>query len=88
MFGLRREGVVFAGLTIIVAGLLMALADGSLAEHVARYGPGAVVGVLALLFWIFVVTPNWLRLTADAYADQFVGAIDILHAGPPAGQGT
>jgi len=55
---------------------------------VARYGPGAVVGVLALLFWIFVVTPNWVRLTADAYADQFVGAIDILQAGPLAGQGT
>jgi hypothetical protein len=87
MFGLRREGVVFAGLTIIVAGLLMALADGSLGEHAARYGPGAAAGVLALLFWIFVVTRSWVKLTAEAYADQFVGAVDILHTAPPAGQG-
>jgi hypothetical protein len=87
MLGLRREGVVFAGLTIIVAGLLMTLADGSLAERAARYGPGAAAGVLALLFWIAVVTPSWVKLTADAYADQFVGAIDILHAEPPGGQG-
>lgn len=88
MFGLRREGVVFAALTIILAGLLTALADGSLAERTARYGPGAAAGILALVFWVAVVTPNWVRLTADAYADQFVAAIDILHAEPPAGGGT
>lgn len=85
MFGLRREGVVFAGLTIIVAGLLMALADGSLAERAARYGPGAAAGILALLFWIFIVTSGWVKLTAEGYADQFVGAVDILHTPPQAG---
>jgi hypothetical protein len=88
MYGLRRVGVIFAVLTIIVAGLLVALADGSLSDRAARYGPGAATGALALLFWIFVVTPSWVRLTAEAYADQFVGAIDILHAETPAGQGT
>jgi len=28
-----------------------------------------------------------VALTAKAYADQFVGAIDILHTAPPTGQG-
>jgi hypothetical protein len=88
MLGLRREGVIFALLTVLAAGLLLWLAGGSLSQRAARYGPGAGAGLLALLFWVFVVTPSWVALTAKAYADQFVGAIDILHAEPPAGQGT
>lgn len=87
MLGLRREGVIFALLTVLAAGLLLWLAGGSLSQRAARYGPGAGAGLLALLFWVFVVTPSWVALTAKAYADQFVGAIDILHTGPPAGQG-
>ncbi len=87
MLGLRREGVIFALLTVLAAGLLLWLAGGSLSQRAARYGPGAGVGLLALLFWVFVVTPSWVALTAKAYADQFVGAIDILHTAPPTGQG-
>jgi len=87
LLGLRRIGVVFAVLVILAGGLLLSLAGGSLSERAARYGPGAAAGVLALVFWIFVVTPSWVKLTAEAYADQFVGAIDILYADPPAGQG-
>lgn len=26
-----------------------------------------------------VVRSCWVRMTADAYAEQFVGAVDILH---------
>jgi len=32
------------------------------------------------VFWLFVVRPVRVRLTADAYAEQFVGAIDVLVA--------
>jgi hypothetical protein len=87
MLGLRREGVIFALLTVLAAGLLLWLAGGSLSQRAARYGPGAGAGLLALLFWVFVVTPSWVALTAKAYADQFVGAIDILHTAAPAEQG-
>lgn len=88
LLGLRRVGMFFAGLTVVAAGLLIWLADGSLSERAGRYGPGAGAGLLALAFWVFIVKSGWVKLTADAYADQFVGAIDILHADPPAGQET
>lgn len=86
MYGLRREGTIISVLTIVVAGLLLALADGGLTERLARYGPGAGVGIAALIFWIGVVTPDWVRLTAEAYAEQFIGAIDILYADRSASQ--
>lgn len=88
LLGLRRVGIAIAALTVIVAGVLLLLADGTMAQRVARYAPGVGVSLAALVFWIAVVTPNWVRLTADAYAEQFVGAVDILHTAPPAGQGT
>ena len=88
LLGLRRVGIFFSSLTVVAAGLLLWLANGSFSERTARYGPGAAAGLLALAFWILIVKPVWVKLTADAYADQFVGAIDILHVQPPAGQGT
>ena len=36
-------------------------------------------GVLLLGFWIFRVSPPWVRLTADNYATRLVEAIDDLH---------
>jgi hypothetical protein len=67
-----------AVLTIIAGGLLLWLGHGSIATKASRYAPGVGAGLLALGFWTVVVRPAWVRLTADAYAEQFVGAIDVL----------
>jgi hypothetical protein len=80
LYGLRPVGVIIAALTVILAGALFALGDGGTSARVARYAPGAGVGLLAVLFWVFIVTPSWVKLTADAYTAQFVGAIDLLEA--------
>jgi hypothetical protein len=82
LLGLRRVGQVVAASTVAAAGFFLWLADGSLTQRAARYGPGAGAGLLMLAFWVFVVKPGWVRLTADAYADQFVGAIDVMAAEP------
>lgn len=37
------------------------------------------VAVVFLLFWIFVVTPDWVRLVADSYAARLIEAVDELH---------
>jgi hypothetical protein len=34
--------------------------------------------VIMLALWIFLVRPDWVRSPADAYADQFVAAIEQL----------
>jgi hypothetical protein len=88
MLGLRPCGNLVAGVTLLGAALAIWLADGSLSDRLTRFGPGAAVGLLMLGFWAFVVTPDWVRVTADAYADQFVAAINKLHDERPAGQQT
>jgi hypothetical protein len=80
MLGLKWIAVVVAVLTIVGGGLLLWLGGGALATNAGRYAPGIAVGLVALAFWLFVVRPAWVRLTAEAYAVQFVGAIDILAA--------
>jgi hypothetical protein len=37
------------------------------------------VDALLLAFWVFRVTPAWVRLTADNYAARLVEAVDDLH---------
>jgi hypothetical protein len=65
-----------AGLTLVASGLALCLAHGDLSERLLRFGPGAVSS-LAML--VFVVRREWVRVPAEAYADQFVAAIDQLH---------
>lgn len=81
MLGLKRIAVAIALLTIVAGALLLSLAAGTLSTKAGRYAPGIGAGLLALVFWLFVVRPAWVKLTADAYAEQFVGAIDLLAAG-------
>jgi hypothetical protein len=80
MLGLKPVGVVSAVSTIIAGGLLLWLAHGTVAAKAGRYAPGVVAGLLGLAFWTLVVRPAWVKLTADAYAEQFVGALDLLVA--------
>jgi hypothetical protein len=84
MVGLKPTAIIVAALTVIAGGFLLGLAGGTLATRTGRYVPGIGAGLLALAFWFAVVRPAWVRLTADAYADQFVGAIDVLAAEPGA----
>jgi len=81
LLGLRREGIAFAVLTVLAGGLLLGFAHGTLSGRAGRFGPGVGVALVALVFWIAVVRPGWVRLTAEAYAVQFIGAIDVLGAG-------
>ena len=32
-----------------------------------------------LLFWMFIVTPEWVQLVADSYAARLIEAVDDLH---------
>jgi hypothetical protein len=81
LLGLTREGIAFAVLTILAGSSLLAFAHGTLGERATRFGPGIGAGLIAVVFWVAVVRPAWVRLTAEAYADQFVGAVDVLSAG-------
>jgi hypothetical protein len=78
MLGLKWTGVIVALLTVVLADLLLWLAGGSFSAKEGRYIPGIAAALIALGFWLLVVRSAWVKLTADAYAEQFVGAIDVL----------
>ncbi len=80
MLGLKRIAIAVSILTIIAGSVLLWLEHGTLGSRVDRFAPGITAGLVALWFWVAVVRPSWVRLTADAYAEQFVGAIDIVAA--------
>jgi hypothetical protein len=79
LLGLKPLGIWVAALTVIASALLLLLTHGSLSARATHFGPGGTAGLLLLAFWLLVVTEDWVRTPAEAYADQFIAAIEILH---------
>ncbi len=87
-YGFRRNlwGLKPLGLTISVLGVATStaiLAYQSVANGAAPAPEVliATIAVWALLFvWIFIVTPEWVRLPAEAYGAQLLAACDTLDA--------
>lgn len=78
LLGLRPFGVLVSLATAVFALALMLTGSGHLGPHAARYGPGLGVGVLELLFWLLIVSSDWVRIPAEAYADRLMESVDIL----------
>jgi hypothetical protein len=80
LLGLKSVGIVVAIVTLVASGLLLGLTDGDLAARTHRFLPSAAASLLMLVFWTFVVSRRWVRLPADAYAEQFVATVEQLYA--------
>jgi hypothetical protein len=79
LLGLRSPGILMAGLTALAGFLLVLLAGGNLEQRTGRYVPALGVAIVELAFWIAIVSPNWVRPTADAYADRLMESLELLH---------
>lgn len=78
LLGLRAIGIVVCLITALAAALLLALASGHLSQRAGRYAPGLGVTLLGLAFWIFIVAPAWVKIPAEAYAEQLMESIELL----------
>jgi hypothetical protein len=78
LLGLRAIGIAVAGITAIVAALLLLLAAGTLSHRAAHYGPALGVALLELVLWTVLVTREWVRVPAEAYADRLIEAVEVL----------
>jgi hypothetical protein len=85
-YGFRRNllGLKPVGLALAVAGGI-AVATVPLAAPAARVGDRLAVVVISggvnlllTLGWLFIFTPSWVRVPADAYAERLLGAIESL----------
>lgn len=83
LLGLRPIGILMAALTLLTGALLLAFASGHLGHRAQRYVPGLGVAALDLLFWLVVVTANWARVPAEAYADRLMESTELLTLSEP-----
>lgn len=84
-YGFRRNlwGTKRMGLTVTITSVLTA--GGSVLTGLLSQRAVSTVGVvclaadvLFLLAWIFVFTPSWVRIPADAYAERLLAACETL----------
>lgn len=99
LYGLRHRGRLSAGITLVLAAgwaLIVTLAKDppnqlpELVIHLARVGPSAAIGlgpaavsVIALALWSRA-TNQWLKTSADTYAETLLNTLEHLSTDPPA----
>jgi hypothetical protein len=76
--GLRSTAITVAITALLIAAALFLVADGSLGERAARYGPAAVIAMVAIIGWWRLVRPGWVRNAAEIYADRLFEATPTL----------
>jgi hypothetical protein len=79
LWGLKPLGLTITILALVAIGTL-ALVDreaSTMASMVRFLIPG-VLTLLILLGWLFVVTPRWVQVPAETYADRLLEALERL----------
>ena len=78
LWAMKAAGVA-ASLTGLVAGASRIVRDATAGEGVtATAFVAAFVGICLLVLWAMRISPEWVRVTADAYARQLVSASELL----------
>jgi len=75
VWGMRPWGILMAVLGLISAVVLILFMPHTRPDSAVRLL--VVAGMLdfvLILVWIIAVTPSWVKITADAYADQLLAA--------------
>lgn len=52
--------------------------SGRFTHRTAHDGPGLGVAMIELLFRALIVSRDWVRVPAEAYADRLIEAVDSL----------
>jgi hypothetical protein len=88
-YGFRRNlwGMKPIGITLSVAGLIACILR-LLIDPSPATAPVAVANLLITLiltgWWVSGVTPDWVKVTADAYAKRLIGCCETLPSQPSA----
>ena len=80
-YGLRPAAIAIALLALIATACVLVFAGGTLSSRAGRWTPALVISALALSWWIFVVTENWVRSAAELYSDKLFEATHAHGAG-------
>lgn len=78
VLGLRPIALSIAGAALLLSLVLLIWGPGDQAARLTRWGIAAAVSGVSLLGWWLMVTPEWVRRSAEVYADRLLEAIDAL----------
>ena len=76
--GLRSLALIIAGAVFCLSVIFFAASDVSLASRSERWATTAVLAVGLLLYWLRVANEDWVRRSAERYADRLFEAIESL----------
>ncbi|MEJ7567762.1 MAG: hypothetical protein WKF41_05800 [Gaiellaceae bacterium] len=84
-YGWRRNSLGLRPLAIAIALLaagasiaILALGPGSIDARAARWVPALAIAALATLWWVLVVTEQWVRSAAELYSDRLFESAHTL----------
>jgi ABC-type multidrug transport system fused ATPase/permease subunit len=80
VLGLRPLGITIAAFVTVLATIWVSWRYYHTSNIDELMLGAATFSLLLLLLWIFRVSPNWVRVPADAYAYRLIEAIDMLRA--------
>jgi hypothetical protein len=81
--GLRPFALAIAAISLALSAALLIRADGVVVSRLATWGAAGGISVVLLIYWWRVVTPGWVRVSAELYADRLLEAVDTLRVTPP-----
>jgi hypothetical protein len=81
-YGLRPVAISIALLVLVATACVLAFAGGSFPSRAGRWTPALVISTLALIWWTFVITEDWVRSAAELYSDKLFEATHALAAAP------
>jgi len=79
LWGMKPVGIGFSIIGICVVAMVTWAKYGT--DIMSAPPPVLISGILNIVIlacWLFVITPEWVRLAADAYAAQLLLSLDVL----------
>jgi hypothetical protein len=76
--GLRPFALAIALGGVVLSAAVIVFAGGDLVGRLTRWGPVGLISAVCALFWWRIVTPDWVRRSADLYADRLFDALHTL----------
>jgi hypothetical protein len=86
LWGMKPFGALFALTGLAACGLNLWLSWNQTLHIATEAAVSCAFNLALLLFWLFWVTPGWVRIPADAYAARLLETCDQLQSEKPAGQ--
>lgn len=78
LWGMKPFGALFSLAGLAACGLYLRLYWESFRLVSAEGAAGAAINLALILFWLFWVTPSWVRIAGDAYAERLLETCEEL----------